>query len=54
VETAVSTQFRLQPCHRCRRETIQALRSDHRICSTCEPAVFERAAVEAGRNEFLR
>jgi len=47
-------EFRLQPCERCRRDTIQALREHHRICSACEPAVFERAAVEAGRREFLR
>ena len=47
-------RFRLEPCERCQRETIQALREDTRICSGCEPATFERMAHEAGRNEFLR
>jgi hypothetical protein len=50
---ATMTQFRLQPCQRCQRDTIQALRNDHRICSACEPAAFERVAVEAGRRELL-
>lgn len=47
-------QFRLHACERCRRETIQALREEYRICSGCEPAAFERAAFEAGRKELLR
>lgn len=56
------TRFQLQPCERpsaalgagCGRETIQAVRDGQRICSGCEPTAFERAAVEAGRREFLR
>jgi hypothetical protein len=47
-------QFRLEQCERCQRQTIHALRDDNRICSGCEPAAFERAALEAGRSEFLR
>ncbi len=47
-------RFRMEACQRCRRETIQAVREEKRICSACEPAAFERAAVEAGRSEFLR
>lgn len=55
-------RFRLEPCERCQRETIQALRDpsaslgagEARICSGCEPAAFERIAHEAGRSEFLR
>ena len=55
-------RFRMEACERCRRETIQAVRDpsaslgagQQRICSACEPAAFERAAVEAGRSEFLR
>ena len=70
METATMMRFRLEPCERCRRETIHALRDpsaslpsaalragragDARICSGCEPAAFERIAHEAGRNEFLR
>jgi hypothetical protein len=47
-------QFRLRPCERCRRDTIHALRQEQRICSGCEPGAFERAALAAGRREFLR
>ncbi|HXE75620.1 MAG TPA: hypothetical protein VNN18_08300 [Candidatus Xenobia bacterium] len=54
METTTVMQFRLEQCERCARQTIQALRDDRRICSGCEPAAFERAAVEAGRSEFLR
>jgi len=66
----VNLQFRLQPCERCQRPTIQALRDpaasleagEFRICSGCEPAAFERLALplalardkEAERREFLR
>ena len=53
--TAITAmRFRLQPCERCGRETIHALQGEHRICSGCEPAAFERAAFEAGRQELLR
>ena len=52
--TVAVTRFRMEACERCRRETIQAVHEQQRICSACEPAVFERAAVEAGRSEFLR
>ena len=70
METTTAMQFRLEQCQRCGRHTIQALKdpsaslpstplrasraSDARICSGCEPATFERVALEAGRNEFLR
>jgi len=54
LETATMMRFRLEPCERCQRETIQALREEARICSGCEPAAFERIAHEAGRSEFLR
>lgn len=50
----METRFRLESCERCRRETIHALREHQRICVGCEPAAFERVAVEAGRREFLR
>jgi hypothetical protein len=54
VETATMMRFRLEPCERCQRETIHALREESRVCSGCEPATFERIAHEAGRSEFLR
>ncbi len=54
METTTVMQFRLEQCQRCGRPTIQALREETRICSGCEPAAFERVALEAGRSEFLR
>jgi hypothetical protein len=55
--TTTPIRFRMQVCERCGRETVQAFRSESdefRICSGCEPAAFERAAFEAGRQELLR
>jgi len=58
VETSTApTRFRLQFCERCRREMVAAWRGEaeeSRICSGCEPAAFERAAFDAGRQELLR
>lgn len=62
-------RFRMQVCERCGREMVHAFRGEpfglrpqdksagsdnHGICSGCEPAAFERAAFEAGRQELLR
>ena len=51
----INVQFRLQPCERCQRPTIHALRDNFRICSGCEPAAFERAALSLvlARNHAL-
>lgn len=55
VQTATMTRFRFERCERCGRQTMQALREESfRICAGCEPAAFERAAFEAGRQELLR
>jgi hypothetical protein len=57
-----NVEFRLQACERCHRPILHVLREpaaargtgEFGICSSCEPATFERAALEAGRHEFLR
>jgi len=55
METAVTEmQFRMEACGRCNRRTVHAVRQDHGICAVCEPGAFERAALDAGRREFLR
>ena len=57
--TTTPIRFRMQVCERCGREMVHAVRGEsgsdnHGICSGCEPAAFERAAFEAGRQELLR
>jgi hypothetical protein len=55
--TTTPIRFRMLFCERCGREMVAAWRGeaeDSRICSGCEPAAFERAAFEAGRQELLR
>lgn len=55
METAVTEmKFKMDSCGRCNRRTVHAMRSEQRICAVCEPGAFERAALEAGRREFLR
>ena len=63
MEAAVTEMhFRMDACDRCGRRTVHALRTssaslgagEHGICAVCEPGAFERAALGAGRREFLR
>jgi ribosomal protein L37E len=55
METAVTEmQFKMESCRRCGRRTVHAFKAEQPICAVCEPGAFERAALEAGRREFLR